>query len=87
MLRLDTLAVALAVEGTLIALALGGLVALRIWLVARSRQVESGVAALEPVLHRWLIDDAPVDDIVRLLQALAGARRVPERRPAGHAAA
>ena len=70
MLGLDTLAVALAVEGTLIALALGGLVALRIWLVARSRQVESGVAALEPVLHRWLIDDAPVDDIVRLLRRL-----------------
>ena len=70
MLSLDTLAVALAIEITLITLALGGLVGLRLWLVVRARQVDAGVAALEPLLHRWLIDDLPVDAIVRLLRGL-----------------
>ena len=42
MLSLDVLAVALTVEGTLIAAALGGLVVLRLYLVWRARQVEAG---------------------------------------------
>jgi len=70
MLSLDALAIALAIEGTLIAIALGGLVGLRMWLIVRARQVEAGVAALEPLLHRWLIDDVPVDAIVRALRGL-----------------
>lgn len=70
MLSLDALTVALAIEGTLIALALGGMVGLRLWLIVRARQVEAGIAALEPLLHRWLIDDVPVEAIVQVLRGL-----------------
>lgn len=70
MLSLDVLAVALAVEGALIACALGGLVLLRMFLVARARHVAAGVARLEPLLHRWLVDDTPPDAIVRELRAM-----------------
>lgn len=69
MLSLDVLAVALTVEGTLIAAALGGLVVLRLYLVLRARQVEAGVARLEPLLHRWLVEDAALDDVVAFLRA------------------
>ena len=51
MLSLDVLAVALAVEGTLIAAALGGLVVLRVFLVWRARQVEAGVRRPRPSAH------------------------------------
>lgn len=70
MLSLDALAVALATEGALIACALGGLVALRVLLVARTRRVEAAVAELEPMLHRWLVEDTPPDPIVRQLRGL-----------------
>ncbi len=70
MLSLDVLAVALAVEGALIACALGGLVLLRMFLVARARHVAAGVARLEPLLHHWLVDDTPPDAIVRELRAM-----------------
>lgn len=70
MLSLDVLAVALEVEGALIACALGGLALLRMFLVARARRVEAGVAALEPQLHHWLVEDTPPDAVVRALRAL-----------------
>ncbi|MFN7979823.1 MAG: HEAT repeat domain-containing protein [Vicinamibacterales bacterium] len=70
MLSLDVLSVAMALEGALIACALGGLALLRMWLVARAHRVEAGVAALEPQLHHWLVEDTPPDAIVRALRAL-----------------
>jgi len=68
-LSIDTLAVALTIEGTLIVAALAGLAGLRLLLVWRARQVEAGVARLEPLLHAWLVNDAAPDAIVRLLAA------------------
>lgn len=69
MLSLDVLAVALSIEGTLIASALGGLVVLRFYLVWRARQVEAGVARLEPLLHAWLLDHAELAPVVAFLRA------------------
>lgn len=69
MLSLDVLAVALTIEGTLIAAALGGLVVLRLYLVWRARQVEAGVARLEPLLHQWLVQDAGLDAVITFLRA------------------
>lgn len=69
MLSLDVLAVALTIEGTLIAAALGGLVVLRLYLVWRARQVEAGVARLEPLLHQWLVQDTGLDAVITFLRA------------------
>lgn len=71
MLSLDAIAVALAIEGALIAGALGLLVGLRVWLVARARQVDEGVRRLEPLLHGWLVDNA---DVHQFVHALRGER-------------
>lgn len=68
MLSLDVLAIALGIEGALIAGALGGLVGLRLWLIVRTRQVEAGVRALEPLLHRWLLDDVDPTEIAVFLR-------------------
>jgi HEAT repeat protein len=65
---LHLLWVALAVEGGLIAIALGVLVGLRLHLSARARQVEEGVQALEPVLHRWLVGQAGALEVASVLR-------------------
>lgn len=69
MLTLDALTTTMALEGALIALGLGTLVALRVWLVVRARQVEEGVRRLEPRLHSWLVADVDLDELVRALRA------------------
>lgn len=69
MLTLDALTTTMALEGALIALALGTLVGLRVWLVVRAHQVEDGVRRLEPLLHSWLIADVDLDELVRALRA------------------
>ncbi|MEZ5293514.1 MAG: HEAT repeat domain-containing protein [Vicinamibacterales bacterium] len=69
MLSLDALSVALAVEGSLIAIALGALAILRVWLVMRAHQVADGVQRLEPLLHVWLIDNADPHQLVRALRS------------------
>lgn len=68
MLSLHGLWVALAIEGGLILAALGGLVGLRLYLSARARQVEAGVGALEPALHRWLVGGAETAAVVAVLR-------------------
>lgn len=70
-MTLDTLVVALIVEGTLILACLLGLVLLRVHLAARARAVEAGVRLLEPALHGWLVENADVHQIVVLLRRLA----------------
>lgn len=69
MLTIDALAMTMALEGGLIALGLGALVGLRVWLVVRAHQVEDGVSRLEPLLHAWLVADADLDELVRALRA------------------
>jgi HEAT repeat protein len=70
-LTLHGLWIALAAEGLLILTALSGLVGLRIYLSSRAHQIDAGVRALEPVLHRWLVADAEVGDVVAVLRRCA----------------
>ncbi len=70
-MNLDTLVVALIVEGTLILVCLLMLVLLRIRLTARARAIEAGVRLLEPTLHGWLVQNDDVQQIVVLLRHLA----------------
>jgi HEAT repeat protein len=69
MLTLEALAVTMALEGALIALGLGTLIGLRVWLVIRAHQVNEGVRRLEPLLHAWLVANADVRDLVLALRA------------------
>jgi HEAT repeat protein len=68
MLSLHGVWLALAAEGALILAALGGLVGLRLYLSARARQVDAGVRALEPILHRWLLGQAHAADVGAVLR-------------------
>ncbi len=68
MLTLPGLVMALAVESGLIAVCLLGLVALRVHMNARTRAVDAGVRALEPVLHAWLVQGTHARTVVRLLR-------------------
>lgn len=73
MLSLHGLWLALSAEGALILTALASLLAIRLHLSAHARRVDAGVRALEPVLHRWLVDQAEVTAVVELLRALPAA--------------
>jgi HEAT repeat protein len=64
MLSLQGLWVALAAEGMLILAALAGLVGLRVYLSSRARLIDAAGRALEPIVHRWLFDQAAAADIV-----------------------
>jgi len=73
MLSLHGLWIALAAEGLLITAALSSLLVLRVYLAGRSRRVDAGVRALEPVLHRWLMNDIEVAAVVAVLSRLPPA--------------
>lgn len=84
----------IAAQGAFIALSLSVLLVLRLRMLARVRDVETGVRALEPVLHHWLSSDGPPTAVAQTLAAmshdaalrsatrLATALVPPERHPA-----
>jgi hypothetical protein len=61
---------ALGAEGLLVALSFLTFIALRWRGDFRKREVEEGVKALEPVMHRWLVLDADIADIVDTLRGM-----------------
>jgi len=71
MLSLHGLWLALSAEGALILIALASLLGVRLHLAAHTRRVDAGVRRLEPVLHRWLMNQAAVSTVVAALRGLA----------------
>ncbi len=71
MFSLEALQVALMAGGIVVALSFLALIGLRLRIDAHHAEVEAGVAALEPVLQRWLVLGGDIDEMRTTLRALS----------------
>lgn len=71
MLTLDALQIAIMAGGIVVAISFIMLIALRWRIDAHHAEVEAGVAALEPILQRWLVIGGNIDEVRTTLRQLS----------------